>query len=91
MAEQGDWMVWLLALAVGVLFLVYFWWTGGTIIASFRRLLKFIEDWPQTRRAMVDAEARSGGRYPLWFRLARVAVLLALVALVTIILWRRFG
>jgi hypothetical protein len=88
---QVDWQVWLLALAVGVLFLVYFWWTGGAIIASFRRLLKFIEDWPQTRRAMVDAEARSGGRYPLWFRLARVAVLLALVALVTIILWRRFG
>ena len=91
MTVQVDWQVWLLAIAVGALFIGYFCWTGGTIIASFRRLLKFIEDWPQTRRAMVDAEARSGGRYPLWFRLARVAVLLALVALVTIILWRRFG
>jgi uncharacterized protein (DUF2461 family) len=91
MAVQVDWLAWLLAIAVGVLFIGYFWWTGGTIIASFRRLLQFIENWPQTRRAMVDAEARSGGRYPLWLRLARVAVLLALVALVTIILWRRFG
>jgi uncharacterized protein (DUF2461 family) len=91
MAVQVDWLAWLLAIAVGVLFIGYFWWTGGAIVSSFRRLLQFIENWPQTQRAMVDAEARSGGRYPLWLRLARVAVLLALVALVTIILWRRFG
>jgi hypothetical protein len=88
---QVDWLAWLPAIAVGALFIGYFWWTGGAIITSFRRLLKFVEDWPQTRRAMVEAEARSGGRYPLWLRLARIAVVLALVALVIIILWRRFG
>jgi uncharacterized protein (DUF2461 family) len=91
MAVEVDWPLWLLAIAVGALFVAYFWWTGGTIVASLRRLLQIVEDWPQTRRAMVEAEARSGGRYPLWFRLARVAVVVALVALVTIILWRRFG
>ncbi len=91
MTVQVDWLVWVLAIAVAALFLAYFWWTGGTIIASFRRLIQLVEDWPQTRRAMVDAEARSGGRYPLWLRLARVAVVLALVALVILILWRRFG
>ncbi len=91
MTMQVDWFVWLLAIAVAALFLGYFWWTGRTIIASFRRIAQFIEDWPQTRRAMVEAEARSGGRYPLWFRLARIALVLALVALVVILLWRRFG
>lgn len=91
MAEQVDWLVWVLAIAVLSLFVAYFWWSGRTIIASFRRLLQIVEDWPQTRRAMVEAEARSGGRHPLWLRLARVVVVLALVALVIIILWRRFG
>lgn len=91
MALQVDWLVWLLAISVVVLFVAYFWWTGGALIGSFRRLLQIIEDWPQTRRAMVEAEARSGGRYPLWLRLARVGTLLTLVVLVAIILWRRFG
>lgn len=91
MTVQVDWLVWLLAIAVAALFIAYFWWTGGTIIASFRRLIQLIEDWPQTRRAMVEAEARSGGRYPLWLRLSRAAVVLALIALVTLIPWRRFG
>lgn len=88
---QVDWPVWLLGIAVAALFIGYFFWTGGALVGAFRRLLQFIEDWPQTRRAMVEAEARSGGRYPLWYRAARVAVLLSLFALLVFIVWRKFG
>lgn len=91
MVDQGDWLLWLLAAGVAALFIGYFWWTGTSLINSFRRLVDIIQNWPQTRRAMVEAEARSGGRFPLWLRLARVVVILALIGLIAIIVWRRFG
>lgn len=91
MAAQFDWLGWLLIVAVVALFVGYFWWTGGAMLNAFRALLAFIENWPQTRRAMVEAEARSGGRYPLWFRLARILILLALFALLIVVFWRKFG
>jgi hypothetical protein len=86
-----DWPVWLLAIGVAALFIGYFWWTGGALIGAFRSLVRFIEDWPQIRRAMVEAEARSGGRYPLWLRAARVTILLSFVALLVFVAWRKFG
>jgi len=91
MAGQPEWTVWLLAAAVGALFLGVF----GYLLASFfrdgRRLIDTIQNWPQIRRAMVEAEARSGGRYPLWFRLVRVFLILAMVGLLALVLWRRLG
>lgn len=91
MTEQADWLVWVLAAAVVALFVAYFWWTGRTLVASFRRFVAIIQDWPQTRRAMVEQEARAGGRFPLWLRTARVLLVITLVGLMAYLVVRRFG
>lgn len=56
-----------------------------------RSLLGMIQNWPQIRRAMVEAEVRAGGRYPWWFRAIRVTLILAMIGLVAVIIWRKFG
>jgi len=91
MSAQPDWATWALVAAVAVLFLWFFWFVATTVFAYARQLVGTIQNWPQIRRAMVEAEAQAGGRYPLWYRAARVTVLLGVVALAAYILWRRFG
>ena len=91
MAEIADWTTWLLAAAVLLLFGAFFWFTGVHMFDYMRRLVHTIQHWPEIRRAMVEAEARAGGRYPLWFRLVRGSLLVALVGLLALVVWRKFA
>jgi hypothetical protein len=92
MSSMPDWSVWALALVAVALFAWFFWHTGTTMLDMARRLVATTHDWPQTRRAMVEAEAQAGGRYPLWFRALRVLLILALLVLCAMLLWRKvFG
>jgi hypothetical protein len=91
MSGWPDWTTWLLAAAVCALLLWYFWHTAASLFGYARRLVGTIQNWPQIRRDMVAAEAKAGGRYPLWFRLVRVFLVLAMIGLMVLIVWRKFG
>ncbi len=91
MSGPDDWASWALAGLVVAVFAAYFAWVGCSLSASVRRLIDTIQNWPQIRRAMVEAEVRAGGRYPLWFRALRVMTILALVGLVALLVWRKFA
>ncbi len=90
MSDLPEWTIWPLALAICALFLWFFWHTAVSLLSYFRSLLALIQNWPQIRRAMVEGEARSGGRYPFWFRAVRVSLILAMMGLLALVLWRRF-
>ena len=89
MSELPDWTVWLLAVAVIALFGWFFWHTATAMLDAARLLIGTIQNWPQIRRRMVEAEVRSGGRYPLWFRAVRAGLILALIGLLALLLWRK--
>jgi hypothetical protein len=91
MSDMPDWTVWLLAVALLALFGWFFWHTGAVMLDASRRLIGTIQNWPQIRRAMVEAEVRSGGRYPFWFRAVRVTLILALIGLLLLLVWRKLG
>ena len=91
MSEGPDWWVWLLAAAVLALFVAFFWLVAGALWNYFRRLVDMIQNWPQIRRAMVEAEVRSGGRYPFWYRAVRVLLVLGMIGIVGFMVWRRFS
>jgi len=91
MTSGSDWFWWVVAALVAGLLGAYFLFTGAVMISSFRRLVETVQNWPQVRRAMVEAEARSGGRYPFWLRAARVTVVLSAIALVAYMVLRRIG
>jgi hypothetical protein len=81
MSGWPDWTVWVLAAGVLALFVGYFVFVGRTLLGSGRRLIDTIQNWPQIRRAMVEAEAKAGGRYPFWFRAVRVLLIVAMIGL----------
>lgn len=89
MSEVPDWTIWLLALVVGAAFIWYFWHTARTIMSFLVTIVRTIQNWPQTRRAMVEAEARAGGRFPWWYRAIRVFLILLLVGLLAYLVFRR--
>jgi hypothetical protein len=89
MDEMPDWGVWILAAAVAALFLWFFWHVGTGMLAYGRQFVGMIQNWPQIRRAMVEAEVRAGGRYPLWFRAIRVFLVLAMICLAILLVWRK--
>jgi len=91
MDGQADWTIWLLAVAVLALFGWFFWHVGSSMLEAMRRLVSTIQNWPQIRRSMVEAEARSGGRWPLWYRAVRVFLVVAMIALMVLVAWRKFG
>ena len=91
MTGGSDWFWWVVAALVAGLLGAYFLFTGAVMISSFRRLVETVQNWPQVRRAMVEAEARAGGRYPFWLRAARVIVVLSAIALVAYMVLRRIG
>ena len=91
MDSLPDWSTWLLAAAVLAVFVWFFAMTGVELFRRSRRLIGLIQDWPQARRRMVEAEARAGGRYPWWFRMLRVLLVLAMIALAAVLIWRRFS
>ncbi len=90
MSGLPDWPTWVLAAAVAALFVLYFAWVARSMFGSARRLIDTIQNWPQARRAMVEAEVKAGGRYPFWFRAMRVLLILSMLALVALLIWRRF-
>jgi hypothetical protein len=91
MSDLPDWTVWLLAVALVALFGWFFWHVATSMLGAGRQIVATIQNWPQVRRAMADAEARSGGRYPFWFRAMRVLLILALIGLMLLLLWRKLG
>jgi uncharacterized membrane protein YqiK len=91
MSGMPDWIAWILAALLVVLFGLFFWHTGVALYRSARHLIDTIQNWPQIRRAMVDAEARSGGRYPLWFRAVRVLLVLAMLGFAALLIWRKLA
>jgi hypothetical protein len=91
MNEGPDWTLWLLIVAVVALFGGYFIWVVRTMFGSFRRLIETIQNWPQTRRAMVEAEAKAGGRFPFWYRAVRVLLVVSLIGLLAFYAWYKFG
>jgi hypothetical protein len=90
MSEIPDWAVWPLAVAVVALFVWYFWHTARTMFEWFTTVVRMIQNWPQTRRAMVEVEARAGGRYPWWYRAARLSLVLAMVLFAAYFIYRLF-
>jgi hypothetical protein len=88
MGELPDWTIWILAAAVLALFGWFFWHVGASLVTGFVLMVRLIQNWPQLRRERTEAEAQSGGRWPLWYRAARLAVLLALAGLVAYQFWR---
>ena len=90
MSSGPDWFWWIVAAVVAGLFIAYFVFVGRTLLGHFGSLVSTIQNWPQIRRAMVEAEARAGGRYPLWFRAIRVTLVLAMVGLAAFLIWRKF-
>jgi hypothetical protein len=91
MTGQADWMLWLLAIAACGLIGWYFWHVGVELRAYSRRLIDTIQNWPQIRRSMVEAEARSGRSTPLWLRAVRVLLILAIIGLAVLLVWRKLG
>ena len=91
MTGQPDWVVWLPALAVCALFGWFFWHVATGLLGYSRQLIHTLQHWPEIRRAMVEAEARAGGRYPPWFRAVRVTLVLAMIALMAMLLWRKLS
>jgi hypothetical protein len=91
MSGGADWIWWIVGAAIAAGFAWYFWTVGAAIVRSVIQLVQTIQNWPQTRRAMVEAEVRAGGRYPLWFRAARVVIILALLGLLAYTAWCRFS
>ena len=91
MGGWPDWTLWALAAAVLALFVLYFAFVGRTLFSYSRRLIDTIQNWPQIRRAMVDAEAKAGGRYPFWYRAVRVLLVVAMIGLLAFYAWYKFG
>lgn len=91
MSEAPDWVWWLVGAGVLLLFVWYFVSTATRIWGALRRLVDLIQNWPQYRRAMVEAEARAGGRHPLWLRIVRVLLILAMVLLCATLVWNRLS
>jgi hypothetical protein len=91
MSGWPDWTVWVLAAGVLALFVGYFVFVGRTLLGSGRRLIDTIQNWPQIRRAMVEAEAKAGGRYPFWFRAVRVLLIVAMIGLLAFYAWYKFS
>ena len=91
MSDMPDWTIWLLGVALVALFGWFFWHTASVMLDAGRRVVATIQNWPQIRRAMVEAEVRSGGRYPFWFRAVRVLLILALIGLLALLLWRKLA
>jgi len=91
MSDGDNWFWWLVAALVAAGFIAYFVHVGTALFSSMRSLVSTIQNWPQIRRAMVEAEARAGGRYPWWFRAIRVTLVLAMVGLLAFLLWRKFA
>jgi hypothetical protein len=88
---EPNWFWWVVAALVAGLFGAFFFLTGVHVISAFRRLVGTIQNWPQIRRAMVEAEARSGGRYPFWLRALRAALILSMIGLMAYVVWRRMA
>lgn len=91
MSGGPDWLLWALAAGVVALFVFYFAFVGRTLFSSSRRLIDTIQNWPQIRRAMVEAEAKAGGRYPLWYRAVRVLLVASMIGLLALYAWYKFG
>lgn len=91
MDSMPDWLVWPLAALLAAVFLLYFWHSFASIIATLRRLVDLVQNWPQVRRRMAEAEAASGGRAPFWLRTVRVLLIFAMIGLVILIVWRKFA
>lgn len=91
MSSGPDWIWWLVAALLVAGFAWYFWHAGRSIWKGFRAVIDTIQNWPQVRRAMAEAEARGGGRYPFWLRAVRGALVLAMIGLVSVLLWRKFS
>jgi hypothetical protein len=91
MSQFSDWTIWLLGLVIVALFAFFFWHTGKALVETFVAIVRMIQNWPQTRRAMVEAEARSpGGRYPWWYRAIRVVLVIAMVLFAGYFIYRLF-
>ena len=84
------WVWWIVAALVTALFIAYFAFVGRELFGTMRSLVATIQNWPQIRRAMVEAEAKAGGRYPFWFRAIRVTLVLAMIGLAAVLVWRKF-
>ena len=91
MTSGSDWFWWIVAALVAALFGAFFVLTGAHIISSVRTLVSTIQNWPQIRRAMVEAEARRGGRYPFWLRAVRATLILSMIGLMAYVVWRRMA
>lgn len=91
MSSLPDWTIWPLAAAIVALFGWFFWHVGASMIETLRRLGTTIQNWPQIRRAMTEAEAKAGGRYPWWFRTIRVLLIVAMIGLCAFLVWRKFS
>lgn len=89
MSGQLDWTILPLAVGLCALFAWFFWRVGASMLHVGRLLVQTIQDWPQIRRAMVEQEARSGGRFPFWLRAARVLLIIAMIGLVLLLVWRK--
>jgi hypothetical protein len=83
--------VWILAAVVAGIFVWFFWHTSVSLYRYMRHVVDFIQNWPQIRRRMVEAEAQNGGRYPLWFRAIRVLLILAMIGFAALLVWRKFA
>jgi len=86
-----DWFWWIVAAAVAALFIGYFVFVGRALFGHMLSVVSTIQNWPQIRRAMVEAEAKAGGRYPFWFRAIRVTLILAMVGLMALLIWRKLS
>jgi hypothetical protein len=89
MSGMPDWTVWVIAVALIALFGFFFWHTGASLLRMSRALIGSIQNWPETRRAMTEAEAQSGGRYPLWYRAIRVSLVVSMIGLAALLIWRK--
>lgn len=91
MSGGDDWFWWIVAALVAALFLAFFLFVGRALFDHVRSLVSTIQNWPQIRRAMVEAEAKAGGRYPWWFRAIRVTLVLTMIGLCAFLVWRKFS
>jgi hypothetical protein len=91
MSATEDWFWWIVAALAAAAFIGYFAFVGKELFTYMRSLVSTIQNWPQTRRTMVEAEAKAGGRYPWWFRAIRVTLILAMVGLAVVLVWRKFN
>ncbi|MCI5075928.1 hypothetical protein [Oricola sp.] len=79
----------MLAAGVIALFVMFFWHVAKSYVGSARRIVDYLDNSSQRRRAALEHEAKFG-KAPLWLRALRGALVASAVGLMAVAFWNKF-